>query len=455
VNRRDFITRSASSAALLLEANALSRAAAASLAKRPVVLLRGSWQSVNIGDIGHTPGALDLIQRYCPEIQVILWPSGGALDRGVGEFLKRSFPALRIAQGTLKNGHPVTDELRAAWEDADFMLHGSGSGFGARAQLAAWHHSTGKPYGVFGVSADPISGVGTGLLAEGGTLDQLRADILKSPPNKLDEETRLTINRSAFMFCRDSISLEYLRAQGVHPPILQFGPDTQFGMTQRDDRRGDAYRAEHGLEDERYICVIPRLRYTPYYKIHHTKQTEKDKVKEAIDRRTVETDHSKLREMMIAYVRKTGNKVLACPEMTYEIELAKEVLCDPLPEDVRKRVVWRDTFWLPDEAASIYSKAQAVVSLECHSPIISLANGTPALYVRQPTDTCKGEMYRDIGLGEWLLEIDATDGRLLWSRLAAILADVESAKSQIKEAMVRVKERQQEMVTALCKAVRF
>ena len=43
-----------------------STAAAASLrgadAKRPPrILLRSSWQSVNIGDIGHTPGALSLL----------------------------------------------------------------------------------------------------------------------------------------------------------------------------------------------------------------------------------------------------------------------------------------------------------------------------------------------------------------------------------------------------------
>ena len=70
--------------------------------------------------------------------------------------------------------------------------------------------------------------------------------------------------------------------------------------------------------------------------------------------------------------------------MTYQVELAKHVLVDPLPDDVKQNVVWRDTFWLPDEAASIYSKAQAVVSMECHSPLIALHNGTPA-YLRSTT----------------------------------------------------------------------
>ena len=103
-----------------------------------------------------------------------------------------------------------------------------------------------------------------------------------------------------------------------------------------------------------------------------------DDVRDAINNRTTEKDHAKVRDMIVSYVKNTGNKVMVCAEMTYEIELGKEVLVDPLPADVKKNVVWRDTYWLPDEAASIYSKAQALVSLECHSPLIAYHNGTPA-----------------------------------------------------------------------------
>ena len=140
---------------------------------------------------------------------------------------------------------------------------------------------------------------------------------------------------------------------------------------------------------------------------------------------------------------------MTCPEMTYQIGVAKTQLIDRLPEDVRSHVVWRDTYWLPDEAASIYARAQAVVSLDCHSPIIAAANGTPAFYVRQPTDTCKGQMYHDLGLDDWIFEIEQTSGAELWARLEKILSNPADARELPRTVMNRVEQHQQRMVETL------
>jgi len=55
------------------------------------ILLRSSWQTVNIGDIAHTPGMLALLERHRPNAEVTLWPSG--VDRGVAEILMKRFPS--------------------------------------------------------------------------------------------------------------------------------------------------------------------------------------------------------------------------------------------------------------------------------------------------------------------------------------------------------------------------
>jgi hypothetical protein len=447
MNRRHFL-RTSTTAAVSATLLPSIFAAAAKTGRPPRILLRSSWQSVNIGDIGHTPGALSLIEKHFPEAEVTLWP--GNLGHGSRDLLTQGYPRLKIAEGSIsKDGKPTTPALQRAWDETDLYLSGSGSGFPASAHAVTFQKMTGKPVGVFGVSTDPISGIGGDRDPEGGTLMSIRDRALKLPPTHLPADLRYIIDRSAFFFCRDTISRDYLKAQGVKTPILEFGPDAQLGMHLRDDAKGFAFLKANGLETGKFICVIPRLRYTPYYRIREgAKRTPSDDVRDAINDRTTEKDHVKLREMIISYVKATGNKVMACAEMTYQVEMAKEVLVDPLPPEIKKNVVWRNSYWLPDEAASVYSQAQAVISVECHSPLIALHTGTPTFYIRQPTDTCKGQMYRDIGANDWFFEVDETSGAQLWSRLEAIHKNPAAAKAKVKSIMATVDARQKRMVEA-------
>ncbi|MCX6955000.1 MAG: polysaccharide pyruvyl transferase family protein [Verrucomicrobia bacterium] len=452
MNRRQFLASTTAAAFAVCATRSSLFGAAAGRPKR--ILLRSSWQSVNIGDIGHTPGALSLLWKYFPEAEITLWP--GELGHGARELLTNGYPKLKIAEGSLgADGKPNKPALAQAWEEADLYLSGSGSGFPAANHAVAFQKATGKPVGVFGVSNDPISGIGGNRDPEGGTLKSIRERALALPPTHLSADLRFIMDRAAFFFCRDTITRDYLKAQGVKSPIVEFGPDAQLGMHLRDDAKGYAYLKSAGLEEGKFICVIPRLRYTPYYRIRtNGKRTPDDDVKDAINNRTTKQDHDKLREMIVSYVRATGNKVMACAEMTYQVQMAKDELVDPLPADVKKNIVWRDTYWLPDEAASVYSKAQAVISVECHSPLIALHSGTPTFYVRQPTDTCKGQMYRDIGADDWFFEVDETSGAQLWSRLEAIHQNPAAAKAKVKSIMAFVEQRQKRMVDAVREACR-
>ena len=46
--------------------------------------------------------------------------------------------------------------------------------------------------------------------------------------------------------------------------------------------------------------------------------------------------------------------------MTCQADMGREALPDPLPTELKHKVVWRGSYWLPAEAASVYSKAQCV-----------------------------------------------------------------------------------------------
>src|SRR5687767_15655628 len=142
MNRRQFLTRSAAATAAGALLPSSIFAAAAKSGRPPRILLRSSWQSVNIGDIGHTPGALSLVEKHFPEAEVTLWP--GSLGHGSRELLTKGYPRLKIVEGSLKDGKPNNEKLAKAWEEADLYLSGSGSGFPAADHAVAFQKATGK-----------------------------------------------------------------------------------------------------------------------------------------------------------------------------------------------------------------------------------------------------------------------------------------------------------------------
>jgi polysaccharide pyruvyl transferase WcaK-like protein len=96
-------------------------------------------------------------------------------------------------------------------------------------------------------------------------------------------------------------------------------------------------------------------------------------------------------------------------------------------------------YWQPGDAASLYARAVAVISMECHSPIISLVNGTPAFYVRQPSDTIKGQMYYDLQLEDWVFEIEETSGEDIAARLMEVYRSYSESLENVTQLNQRVK----------------
>lgn len=373
------------------------------------ILLRSSWQTANIGDIAHTPGMLALLEKYRPDAEIILWPN--AVDHGVEEILLRRFPKLRIAK-------TPTEQARAL-EACDFLLHGSGPGLAAHAECER-ARLAGKPYGIAGVT--------------------LKDEELSKWPQVLAE--------ARFVFCRDSDSLHALEKSGIPCPRMGFGPDATFALDLRDEPAAGALLAKHGLEKGAYLCTIPRLRWTPYWEIY----PEKDKPhaeRIAVNQEFAEKDHAKAREAITAWVRTTGMRVLLAPEMSYAVPLLRPLLYDKLPDDVKPRVAVMDHYWLTAEAASVYARAAAVLSFEQHSPIMAIAAGVPALLLRQPTDTRKGRMWYDIGLTDWVFEIDQSTGPQIAERLVQVGRDLPAARALADKARRFAHERMAAMIAAI------
>ena len=416
--------RAIQAGSLAILSTAARRVTAAERPRR--ILLRSSWQTVNIGDIAHTPGLLATLERELPEVEVTLWPSSVA--GGVEAMLRRRFPQLRIA----------TDRaaIDAAFDDCDLLLHGSGPSLVAEKDVARWQKTTGKPFGIYGITLPRTQSTATQPEAPDALASTI--DLLGS---------------AAFVYFRDTPSLALARTLGCRCPVMDFGPDGAFGTDLRDDARADAFLAANGLEAGRFLCCIPRLRYTPYWSIPDKKRPF-DPVKHARNEAMREHDHAPLREAITRVVRETGLKVLVCPEDQTQMAVGRERLVERLPDDVRRGVVWRPDYWLTDEAASTYRKSAGLFGNEMHSPIICIGNGVPAIVCRFAEQTSKGLMWRDIGLGDWLFDLDdENDVRRIPNAVVEMAQNPVASRQLAAKARRFVVERQQAAMQTIARVL--
>lgn len=394
-------------ASVITGATAASAAPAADAHRR--ILLRSSWQTVNIGDIAHTPGMLALLEKHRPNDTVTLWPNG--LSAEVERLLAARFPKLTVARKKA--------EQDAALTACDFFLHGSGPGLVGAAEVER-ARKAGKPYGFAGVTISD---------------DELKTH-------------RDLLAGARFVFTRDTDSLKAFQMADIKGPKAAFGPDATFALDLRDDAAADRLLKAHNLAPGEFLCAVPRLRYTPYWEtIPETIKPNPER--SAVNEAFAELDHAKMREAIVAWVTEFKRKVFLVPEMTYEVPRLKPFLYDPLPKEIKPKVAVLDRYWLTAEAASVYAKAAAVISLEMHSPIMAVANGTPAVLLRQPTDTRKGQMWRDVGLDRWIFEIDDSTGKQIAERLVEIGKDLPTGRKAAEEARAFAYERMAAMVAEI------
>lgn len=376
--------------------------------EQPNILLVSGWQSLNVGDIAHTPGLLSALKAEMPDAKYTVWIwQNDSTRESVAEFIKAHYPDVDCVWGDVNDDFTVdAPEVNKAMDDADLMIHGSGPMILGEPHLNAFKKRTGKPYGIFGT-----------------TIQWTKPDLTE------------LLQGASFIFTRETASLDSLASFGINKPLVKAIPDAVFALKMKADDKVDAWLKEHDLKEKDYICVIPRLRRTPYAHFAPEVLAEINHLNDSCK----ELDHAKIREAMTQWVRTTKKKVVVCAEMTYQIPLLDELLIDKLPEDVKPYVL-KHEYWWPDEGTSFMRKSQALISMECHSVIMTLANGTPAFYVRQKEDTVKGQMYYDLGFSDWVFEIDQTNGEQIFECLMEVYNNRQMASDLINKNINHAKE---------------
>ncbi len=412
MQRRQFLRSAAATSLALSPFSQLvsSLAKAAPSGRKPRLLLRNGWQSINIGDIAHWVGLLELLDKHQIAVDIRFWAS--TLADGADQLLAKHWPHVEVIRGK--------QQVDAAFRECDFYLSGSGSGFPAAGDCARWRKETGKPYGVMGVT------------------------LVTTSPEMIE-----TLNHADFADFRDGESVELAAQRGLTNPHSGFGPDTAFGVVKtRNDEAAERFLQQHGLEPGKFLVCIPRYRITPHWTINPSRPVEE--AKHQRNEAMKDHDHRPHREAISRIVRETGMKVLVTCEDKTQIPLGKEMIVDLLPADVKSHVVWRDRYWLTDEALSTYVRSAGLFGNEMHSPIMAVANGVPAVVCRFDDQTKKGFMWRDIGLDEWLFDLDQPDqyARIV-PTILEIATDPAAAKAKAEQARQVVLAKQAEQMNAL------
>lgn len=382
------------------------------------ILMLSAWQDVNIGDIAHTPGMLHVLEKYIPNAEIILW-AWTPLKPEIEAMIKKRFPKLKVVTGSIKkDGIADNQKLEAAINWCDFLLHGSGPMLVAHDHVKGFIEKTGKPYGIFGITYD-----GNSYFNE-------------------------ILGKAEFIYFRDSVSLYRAQEERIACKDMQFGPDAAFAFDIENSEKANAFLSENGLESEKFVCCIGRYRFTPFWDIKSNIAFNQEK--NEFNEMHKKHDHIPLQKAIIKIVRELGLKVLLCPEDMSQMNLEKEQIYDPLPEEVKSFVVWRKDFWLPDEALAVYKRSLGLFGNEMHSPVMCIGNGIPALTCRSKEVTTKGYMWKDIGLGEWLFNLDVEDEVLsIPYAVGRMLTESEKSLRMVASARRFVEEKYKEMSAKL------
>jgi hypothetical protein len=115
-------------------------------------------------------------------------------------------------------------------------------------------------------------------------------------------------------------------------------------------------------------------------------------------------------------------------------------------------VIWRATFWLPDEAISVYRRSAGLFGHEMHSPIMCIGHGIPAIVCRWEEQSSKGIMWRDIGLGDWLFDFDVpAEAAAMPAAVLAVARDPAAAKRRAEATRDRVRARFRQTMTVVAR----
>ena len=436
-----------------------------------VITVAYVWGFGNIGDAAITPGLLSLLGHHFPDHRAAVvaeaahervraylrhdFPQCEVLENGLGRAYDHAIAAAKndlggtlpsfdggdvgyvfdtFAQNVVEAMKRDNPQFMSVLLNTRLLIYNSGMilvyGEGTLAGTDFWGYTVrrslpllvanklGIPYGVYAHSFDSFDG----------------------EPGQL--YFRRLLNEAAFVFCRDGDSLEYLRHLDIGPPDTMFVPDSTFSFADRDDRWAEAFMTEHGLKSREFIVVIPRT------------WLGDGVISSSVGERRSKAHIAKLRQIIEGWVRKTGMEAVIAVEVGRELPNAKRFLYDALSEDVRRQCTMVEDFWLAEQAAALYRHTRILITMELHSFLLAIPQGTPAIVPTFRESGRKIWMLRDFKLGEHMFDIDSASTETIEHALCQIHENYGDATHRIRADVIpHLRAIEDEAMQAVAKAL--
>lgn len=395
---------------------------ASKLKTKRSIVLRTGWATKNVGDVGHTPGTLRLLYEHFPDARIIVWSN--SLNNAITTMLRHRFPNVHIVSGHLYDKEQDCPQgLAKSLDSCDLFLYNSGMLMNYGLFNFDWNGpiynlmplwrciERGIPFGIYGQSFDRFAYPSMSLF-------------------------RPVLDQASFILTRETESARYLRQNGFACPVIEFGPDGCFGIDTRDDATADAWLANHGLKHGQFLIVNIRTNTavsddsdSPLNPVKTTPEQQ------AENNRWMHTCATVIKR----WVCETGLPVLVAPEAEKEIAAAEVHLRPLIPNGILRHVVIRDTWWNVDEALSTFTRARIAFGIEPHTLIMAMTGEIPIVHARPLRHGRKGWMFRDLGLGENLFDIDSIPAETIAARIVALHRDYHTARSAAATAWQEVR----------------
>ncbi|WP_432520356.1 polysaccharide pyruvyl transferase family protein [Kineococcus sp. SYSU DK006] len=392
--------------------------------------------SLNGGDAAILIAQRRVLQRQWPGARVSVsdtHPEAAATYLPDIPFVPFLLPALAPGRRLPARARAVLHRARCARVKVAASLVGRGLSAPARAVLPS---SVARPFQEM-VRADVIAYTGGTTLTDNYNLADKVFDLdvarrlrkplvflpqsagpFRKPENR--EGLRPVLAAADLVLLRDERSLQHVVEIGADPARCRVVPDVVFALARPE--LADAERVEG--------AGPPRLAVSVREWAHFR---DKDKQRGMADYA------DSLRAAVTSAVRERGAEVTfvsTCqgrPEYVRDDSEFALRVAEGLPEDVREHVVVDRAAHHPEELIDVLAGFDAMLSTRLHGAISAVCTGVPTLTIAYEYKTT--EVWGQLGLPEWTVDIDDVTPQVLSQRVLALLDDAPRVRKQVAAAV--------------------